>query len=76
MTPDWKFNKHNPPRFWFGDQVKFHDWLGTVYGMKWREEMARPDNGKLRHGWWYRIRWDGCDSLQGVHESNLIPVKN
>lgn len=62
-----------PPKFWLGDRVKFYDRVGTVLGLEWRPEESplRTEGGSFRSGWWYRCRWAGSLSTQGVHQDSL-----
>ncbi|MBD2771192.1 hypothetical protein [Iningainema tapete] len=64
----WEATHCLKPRFWFGQRLLFvpQKKVGIVRGIEWRE-----NSGLLQHGFWYRMKWDGRESLQGVHENSL-----
>jgi len=74
----FEFNGYNPPKFWFGDRVKFfsHSHMtGTVLGLEWRDgEKVLARDGSENGGWWYRICLDGRQSLMGFHEDSLEQI--
>jgi hypothetical protein len=68
----FEFNGCKPPKFWFGEKVKWGDQTGIVFGLEWRDgEKILPRGGSQNTGWWYRICLDGRQSLMGFHEDSL-----
>lgn len=68
----FEFNGCNPPKFWFGEKVKWGDRSGTVFGLQWRDgEKVLPRGGSQNAGWWYQVCLEGRQSLMGFHEASL-----
>ncbi len=68
----FEFNGFNPPKFWFGDTVKWGDRTGMILGLEWRDGVKiLPRGGSQNPGWWYRICLEGRQSLMGFCENSL-----
>lgn len=71
MTKNYEFNGNQPPKFWFGDRVKFDSKKGTIYGMEWRDDNSHPGSPPARFGWIYWVHFDGGYGVKGVSEPSL-----
>ncbi|MDJ0583282.1 hypothetical protein [Crocosphaera sp.] len=72
MTKNYQFNGNQPPKFWFGDRVKFGSRKGTIYGIEWKDDaklFGKTKNCKL--GWIYWVHFDNKAGCQGVYEDSL-----
>jgi hypothetical protein len=68
----FEFNGCNPPKFWFGDKVKWSDRSGVILGLEWRDgEKILPRGGPQNAGWWCLVCLDGRQSLMGFQEDSL-----
>ena len=68
----FEFNGCNPPKFWFGEKVKWGDLTGLILGLEWRDgEKILPRGGSQNAGWWYQVCLEGRQSLMGFHEASL-----
>jgi len=68
----FEFNDFNPPKFWFGENVKWGDRTGVILGLEWRDGIkALPRGGSQNAGWWYLVCLEGRQSLMGFHENSL-----
>ncbi|MEG4943999.1 hypothetical protein [Microcoleus sp. F4-D5] len=68
----FEFNGRNPPKFWFGENVKFGARTGVVFGLEWRrDEKNLPRGVSQSAGWWYLVCLEGRQSLMGFHEDSL-----
>ena len=66
---DWSISGGVPPKFWLGSGVRLKSvprYIGVVYGIEWRDKEEW-----LHGGWWYRVRWNGRDSVMGITEGSL-----
>jgi hypothetical protein len=71
----FEFNGCKPPKFWFGDKVKWGDQTGVVLGLEWRDGIKiLPCGGSQNAGWWYRVCLENRESLMGFHENSLEQV--
>jgi hypothetical protein len=68
----FEFNAFKPPKFWFGQTVKWGDRTGVILGLEWRDGIKILPRGVSQNaGWWYQICLEGRQSLMGFHEDSL-----
>lgn len=68
----FEFNRFTPPKFWFGETVKWNDRTGVIFGLEWRDGIKIWSRGVSQNaGWWYQICLEGRQSLMGFHENSL-----
>jgi hypothetical protein len=71
----FEFNGFNPPKFWFGEKVKWGDRTGVVLRLEWRDGIKiLPRGGSQNAGWWYGVCLENRESLMGFHENSLEQV--